>query len=53
MIICGLKLTHDGGIALLEDEKPLCNIERENLDKHIRVLRRAVQCVSGSFFRRF
>lgn len=36
MIICGLKLTHDGGIALLEDEKLPCNIEREKLDNSLR-----------------
>lgn len=36
MIICGLGLTHDGGIALLEDEKLSCNIEREKLDNSLR-----------------
>jgi carbamoyltransferase len=36
MIICGLKLTHDDGIALPEDEKLPCNIEREKLDNSLR-----------------
>ncbi|MGH3774045.1 MAG: carbamoyltransferase N-terminal domain-containing protein [Pseudonocardiaceae bacterium] len=36
MIICGLKLTHDGGIALLEDEELLCSIEIEKLDNGLR-----------------
>lgn len=36
MIICGLRLTHDGGIALLVDEKLPCNTEREKLDNSLR-----------------
>ncbi|MGV4926183.1 nodulation protein U [Streptomyces sp. BHT-5-2] len=32
MLICGLKLTHDGGIAVVEDGTLLCSIEMEKLD---------------------
>ncbi|WP_411127782.1 carbamoyltransferase N-terminal domain-containing protein [Streptomyces sp. x-19] len=32
MLICGLKLTHDGGVAVIEDGKLLCSIEMEKLD---------------------
>ena len=32
MLICGLKLTHDGGIAVIEDGTLLCSIEMEKLD---------------------
>ncbi|KIZ14897.1 carbamoyltransferase N-terminal domain-containing protein [Streptomyces natalensis] len=32
MLICGLKLTHDGGVAVIEDGTLLCSIEMEKLD---------------------
>lgn len=32
MLICGLKLTHDGGVAVIEDGTLLCGIEMEKLD---------------------
>jgi carbamoyltransferase len=31
MIICGLKLTHDGAVALLEDNELICSVEIEKL----------------------
>jgi carbamoyltransferase len=36
-IICGLKLTHDGGLALIEGDRLLCSIEAEkvgNAERH-------------------
>jgi carbamoyltransferase len=36
MIICGLKLTHDGAVALLEDNKLMFSIEMEKLDNNPR-----------------
>jgi len=36
MTICGIKLTHDGGIALLKDEQLLFSIEVEKLDNNKR-----------------
>jgi len=32
MLICGLKLTHDGAVALLEDDRLLFSVEMEKLD---------------------
>ena len=32
MLTCGLKLTHDGGVALLEDNRLVFSIEMEKLD---------------------
>jgi carbamoyltransferase len=36
MIICGLKLTHDGAIALFDDDKLIFSIEIEKLDNNKR-----------------
>jgi carbamoyltransferase len=36
MIICGLKLTHDGAVALIEDGKLVFNVELEKLDNNLR-----------------
>jgi carbamoyltransferase len=36
MTICGLKLTHDGAVALLEDNKLIFSIEMEKLDNNPR-----------------
>ncbi|MCM3670702.1 hypothetical protein M3181_17225 [Mesobacillus maritimus] len=36
MIICGLKLTHDGAVALIEDGKLVFSIEMEKLNNHPR-----------------
>lgn len=36
MIICGLKLTHDGAIALIEDGRLIFNIEMEKLNNNQR-----------------
>jgi len=32
MIICGIKLTHDGAVALIDDQQLVCCIEMEKLD---------------------
>jgi len=36
MIICGLKLTHDGAIALLDDNELIFSIEMEKIDNNLR-----------------
>ncbi len=36
MIICGLKLTHDGAVALIEDGKLVFNVELEKLNNNLR-----------------
>ena len=36
MIICGLKLTHDSSITILEDDKLIFNIEIEKLNNNNR-----------------
>ncbi|MCZ9634913.1 carbamoyltransferase N-terminal domain-containing protein [Rhodococcus sp. BH5] len=36
MLICGLKLTHDGGIALIEDGTLVASVEIEKLDNNMR-----------------
>ncbi|MCP4153075.1 MAG: hypothetical protein GY757_35410 [bacterium] len=36
MIICGLKLTHDGAVTLIDDGKLIFNVEMENLDNNPR-----------------
>jgi carbamoyltransferase len=36
MLICGAKLTHDGGVALLDDNKLIFSIETEKLDNNQR-----------------
>ena len=36
MIICGIKLTHDGSVALIEDGKLMFNIELEKLKNNPR-----------------
>ena len=36
MLICGLKLTHDGAIAVVEDGKLLFSIEMEKINNNIR-----------------
>lgn len=36
MIICGLKLTHDGAVAVLEDDRLLFSVEMEKLDNNPR-----------------
>jgi len=35
-IICGLKLTHDGGLAIVEGNRLLCSIEAEKLENRPR-----------------
>lgn len=32
MLICGIKVTHDGGVALVEDNRLVCSVEVEKLD---------------------
>ena len=36
MIVCGVKLTHDGGIALVDDNRLVFSIEIEKLDNNTR-----------------
>ena len=36
MVICGLKLTHDGSVALVENGRLLCSIEMEKRDNNPR-----------------
>lgn len=36
MIICGLKLTHDGAIALIDDNRLVCSIEMEKRNNNAR-----------------
>lgn len=36
MVICGLKLTHDGSIAVIEDGKLLFSIEMEKINNNVR-----------------
>lgn len=36
MIICGIKLTHDGGVAIIDDDKLVCSIEIEKLANNSR-----------------
>nr|AHL44343.1 carbamoyltransferase [Streptomyces griseofuscus] len=36
MLICGLKLTHDGGLAVVEDGRLLFSVEMEKLDNNRR-----------------
>lgn len=36
MLICGLKLTHDGGLALIEDGRLLTSVEMEKLHNNKR-----------------
>lgn len=38
MLICGLKLTHDGAIALIEDQKLIFCYEMEKLDNNVRYI---------------
>src|SRR5215217_7863324 len=36
MLFCGLKLTHDGGVALVEDGRLVTSVEVEKLDNGLR-----------------
>ncbi|MCZ2523485.1 carbamoyltransferase N-terminal domain-containing protein [Streptomyces sp. HB2AG] len=36
MLVCGLKLTHDGGLALIDGDTLVCSIEMEKLDNNPR-----------------
>ncbi|MFE1170313.1 carbamoyltransferase N-terminal domain-containing protein [Nocardiopsis sp. NPDC058789] len=36
MLVCGLKLTHDGGLALIEDGRLVTSVEAEKLDNNRR-----------------
>lgn len=39
MITCGLKVTHDGAVALLDDDELIFSIEMEKLDNNLRYSR--------------
>ncbi len=36
MLICGIKVTHDGGVALIEDNRLVCSVEVEKLGNGLR-----------------
>ena len=36
MIVCGLKLTHDGGVALIDGDRLICSVEIEKLHNNAR-----------------
>lgn len=39
MLICGIKLTHDGAVVLMKDDQILCSVEMEKLDNNRRYRR--------------